>query len=94
MVNRDSVPKELAGMLKVLGDTTRLMVFNALMQGIQCNCDLGERLGLPQNLVSHHLKVLRRAGLVRAERDPLDARWVYYSLDAEALAEWRTRQAT
>lgn len=85
---RDSI--ELAGWLKVLSDPTRLMIFDALMQGVQCNCDLGERLGLSMNLVSHHLKVLRRAGLLQAERDPLDARWVYYSVDAEALEKLRT----
>ena len=82
-------PTELAGWLKVLGDPTRLAIFDALMQGVQCNCDLGEQLGLPMNLISHHLKVLREAGLVRSERDSLDARWVYYSVDESALEELR-----
>jgi len=76
--------------LKVLSDSTRLAIFDALMQGVQCNCDLGERLGLPMNLISHHLKVLRQAGLVQVERDQLDSRWVYYSVDARALEELRT----
>lgn len=83
-------PTELAGLLKVLSDPTRLKVFDTLMQGVQCNCDLGERLGLPINLISHHLKVLREAGLVQSERDPLDARWVYYSVDESALENLRT----
>ncbi len=39
------------------------------------------------NLISHHLKVLRQAGLVDAERDPFDARWVYYSINRQALEE-------
>ncbi len=78
---------ELAGLLKVLSDPTRLAIFNALMQGVQCNCDLGERLGLPMNLISHHLKVLRQAGLVNMERDEFDARWVYYSVNRQALEE-------
>ena len=40
-------------------------------------CEFEELLGWPQNLISHHLGVLRRAGLVAARRD---AQWVYYSL--------------
>ncbi len=84
----------LAGSLKVLGDPTRLTIFDALMQGVQCNCNLGQQLGLPMNLISHHLRELRQAGLVRAERDPLDARWVYYSVDAGALEELRTAIVT
>lgn len=83
-------PTELARSLKVLSDPTRLAIFDALMQGVQCNCDLGERLGLPMNLISHHLKVLRQAGLVQVERDQLDSRWVYYSVDARVLEELRT----
>ena len=83
-------PTELARSLKVLSDPTRLAIFDALMQGVQCNCDLGERLSLPMNLISHHLKVLRQAGLVQVERDQLDSRWVYYSVDARVLEELRT----
>lgn len=83
-------PTELAGLLKVLSDPTRLKIFDTLTQGVQCNCHLGERLGLPMNLISHHLKVLREAGLVRSERDPLDARWVYYSVDEDALEALRS----
>jgi ArsR family transcriptional regulator len=81
---------DLARLLKVLSDPTRLRIFNTLMEGVQCNCELGEALGLPMNLISHHLRVLREAGLVRSERDGLDARWVYYSVDENALQELRT----
>jgi ArsR family transcriptional regulator len=80
---------ELVAVLKALSDPTRLVILDLLMQGVQCNCYLGDRLGLPMNLISHHLKVLRQAGLVKAERDPLDARWIYYSLDQEKLAGLR-----
>ena len=37
------------------------------------------------NLISHHLRVLREAGLVVVERDTLDARWMYYSINRQAL---------
>jgi ArsR family transcriptional regulator len=83
----------LADTLKVLGDPTRLAIFDVLMQGVQCNCEIGDRLQLPMNLISHHLKVLRAAGLVNAERDPVDARWVYYSIDKRVLAQLREQLA-
>ncbi len=81
--------RELADTLKVLSDPNRLMIFDLLMQGVQCNCEIGENLRLPMNLISHHLKVLRQAGLVDAERDPVDGRWVYYSINRRALARLR-----
>jgi len=80
---------EVAELLKVLGDPTRLLVLERLMEGVQCNCQIGDDLGLPTNLISHHLRVLRQAGLVEAERDPLDRRWVYYSVNRQALASLR-----
>ena len=81
--------RELADTLKVLSDSNRLMIFDLLMQGVQCNCEIGGNLKLPMNLISHHLKVLRDAGLVDAERDAVDARWVYYSINQRALAKLR-----
>jgi len=77
----------LADDLKVLADPTRLAILDLLMEGVQCNCYLGDRLGLTMNLISHHLKVLREAGLVNVERDPLDARWMYYSVNQEKVVE-------
>ena len=67
------------------------MIFDLLMQGVQCNCEIGGNLKLAMNLISHHLKVLRDAGLVDVERDPVDARWVYYSINPRALAKLRTQ---
>jgi ArsR family transcriptional regulator len=80
---------DLANTLKILSDPTRLGIFDLLMQGVQCNCEIGDRLKLPMNLISHHLKVLRDAGLVDAERDPVDARWVYFSINKPALNQLR-----
>lgn len=77
----------LANRLKVLAEPKRLLILNLLMEGVQCNCELGEALTMPANLISHHLRILRQAGLVEVERDALDARWVYYSINRKALAE-------
>ncbi|RME74855.1 MAG: ArsR family transcriptional regulator [Chloroflexi bacterium] len=79
--------EKLQTWLKVVSDPKRLRIINLLMEGVQCNCELGERLQMPRNLISHHLGVLRQAGLVEVERDMLDARWVYYSINRAALDE-------
>jgi ArsR family transcriptional regulator len=77
--------KSLAGQLKALAEPKRLRILHMLMEGVQCNCELGDALDMAPNLISHHLRVLREAGLVDVERDPYDGRWVYYSLNEEAL---------
>lgn len=77
----------LADRLKVLAEPQRLLILHTLMEGVQCNCELGGALRLPPNLVSHHLRVLREVGLVDVARDALDARWVYYSVNRQALDE-------
>jgi len=74
---------ELCGILRVLADENRLRILMVLTQQETCVCDIMARLELPQPLASHHLGVLKRAGLVR---DRQDAQWVYYSLDPERLA--------
>jgi ArsR family transcriptional regulator len=79
----------LIGVLRALADPNRLRIFDFLMQGDSCNCELNERLALPPNLLSHHLRVLRKAGLVKSRRDTLDGRWIYYAVDREAVARWR-----
>ena len=75
----------LAERLRVLAEPKRLLILNLLMEGVQCNCELGGALDLAPNLISHHLRILREAGLVDVERDPVDARWVYYSVNRRAL---------
>ncbi|HEX7976726.1 MAG TPA: metalloregulator ArsR/SmtB family transcription factor [Anaerolineales bacterium] len=79
----------LAERLKVLAEPRRLLILHFLMEGVQCNCELGDALQIAPNLISHHLKVLREAGLVFVERDALDARWIYYSVNRAALDELR-----
>lgn len=71
---------ELANWLKVIAEPNRLMLLEKIIEGVQCNCELGGTLQLAPNLISHHLSVLREAGLIEAERDPTDGRWVYYSI--------------
>lgn len=81
----------LADRLKALADPARLAIIEFLRapqadccsrgDGV-CACDLEGVLELSQPTVSHHMKVLVAAGLVRAEKR---GRWVYYELDAAAF---------
>jgi len=80
--------EELSTLFKVLAEPKRLCILDLIMRGVQCNCDIGEALGLAPNLISHHLSVLRDAGLVEVERDAIDARWVYYSVNRAALERY------
>ena len=78
---------KLAQQLKALANSKRLQMFHLLMEGVHCNCELGEALAMPPNLISHHMGILRDMGLVDVERDAVDARWVYFSINETALAE-------
>jgi ArsR family transcriptional regulator len=69
--------------LKVLADTTRLAVLEILMEGPKHVGELNAVLGVEQSLLSHHLKVLRQEGFVKAARD---GKAVLYTLTP---AVWR-----
>lgn len=89
-MDRDEQLAPLASMLKLLADPTRLRIFDLLMQGVQCNCELSSALEMRPNLISHHLRALRTAGLVDVEQDQSDARWLYYLVNQSVLGEFRT----
>lgn len=80
----------LISALKALADPTRLEIVQVLSQvcGETCVCNLTARFDIPQNLLSHHLKVLREAGLVQARKR---GRWVDYRLDAAGMARLHAR---
>ena len=58
-----------ATLLKTLGDDTRLRVVRQLMDGPKHVNEINKRMALDQSLLSHHLKILRSAGIVTSERD-------------------------
>jgi DNA-binding transcriptional ArsR family regulator len=76
----------LPQLLKVLADPTRLRIVGHLAQRELCVCDLETLLGISQSMTSHHVGVLRRAGLLLQRREDRDARWVYYRLNPETTA--------
>lgn len=71
-------------LLKVLAEPLRWRIVELLAGEELCVCHLVEDLDVPQPLVSHHLRVLRRAKLVETERFRY---WTYYRLRPEALDE-------
>ncbi len=77
--------RDLSNWLKVLCEPNRLLLLEQIIQGVQCNCELGKTLDMAPNLVSHHLKVLQEAGIIKAERNPLDSRWIVYTINEDSL---------
>ena len=74
---------QLVQTLKTLSDPTRLRVLSLIQSGELNVTALCQRLQLPQPTVSHHLGLLREAGLVRARRS---GKQVYYSLNTETVS--------
>lgn len=78
---------EMAKKLKALADPVRLRLFSAIASHAgseACVCDISGGIDVSQPTVSHHLKVLRDAGLLTSERR---ASWVYYAVVPAALGE-------
>jgi ArsR family transcriptional regulator len=75
--------QEAAGWFRALGDETRLKIVECVMEREQCVCDLTDLLSSKQSLLSFHLKTLKDAGILNDRRD---GRWVYYSLNPDAVA--------
>lgn len=75
--------QEAASWFRALGDETRLKIVACVMESEQCVCDLTDLLSTKQSLLSFHLKTLKDAGILNDRRD---GRWVYYSLNPDALA--------
>ena len=72
----------LAEQFKILGDFTRVRILAALAANEHCVCDLTALLDLSQSAVSHQLRILRTARLVRCRRE---GRMAFYSLDDEHI---------
>ena len=77
---------DVAATAALLGDPVRAGILALLGSGPHCVCEMAAAMGERQNNVSNHLAKLRRAGLVRASRHMVDARWVYYERDETACA--------
>jgi DNA-binding transcriptional ArsR family regulator len=82
---KGSMPEEetlydLAELFKVFGDTTRIKILCALFEAEMCVCDIAALLCMNQSAISHQLRVLKQARLVKYRKE---GKVVYYSLDDE-----------
>ena len=71
-----------ADFLRVIAEDNRLKILCLLKNGEKCVCEIWQFLNLPQNLTSHHLKVLKNFGLLNSRKDGLK---IYYSLSEKNL---------
>jgi ArsR family transcriptional regulator len=92
-VVRTAEAERLTGDLATLAHPIRLQLLDVLLrnEGRVCVCDLEAAVPVKQPTVSHHLRLLREAGLVTSERDGL---WAYYRVRRDALAALRERIAS
>ena len=86
-VQRSLPPEEqllrLAELFKVFGDGTRIRILYVLLEAEVCVCDLATLLGMQQSAVSHQLRILKQARLIKARRD---GKTVFYSLADDHVA--------
>jgi ArsR family transcriptional regulator len=84
---RTAVSKGLEKAVRVfhaLSDETRIRILERLREGEHCVCDLTDAFHTGQSRLSFHLRVLKDAGLVI---DRPEGRWIYYSMNHEAIQE-------
>ena len=86
----DAETQQLSDDMQLLGHPIRLRILDILTrnEGQVCVCDLEAELPVKQPTVSHHLRLLREAGVIDCERHGL---WAYYFVRREALAARRAR---
>ena len=75
---------ELAELFKLFGDGTRVKILHLLKQNEMCVCDIADELGMNKSAVSHQLKSLKMANLIKSRRDGQN---IYYSLSDAHVEE-------
>ncbi|MGI6684524.1 MAG: ArsR/SmtB family transcription factor [Bacillota bacterium] len=86
---KESLPEEeilfdLAELFKIFGDSTRIKIICALFSSEMCVCDIAALLEMNQSAISHQLRILKQARLVKYRRD---GKVVYYSLDDDHVKQ-------
>ena len=74
---------DLSDLFKVFGDTTRMRILYSLFESELCVCAIAELLGMTQSAVSHQLRVLKQAHLVKSRRD---GKTIFYALADDHVA--------
>lgn len=81
---QDEMLYDLAELFKVFGDTTRVKILYALFANEMCVCDIADLLGMTHSAISHQLRVLKQARLVKFRKE---GKTVYYSLDDSHISQ-------
>ncbi|TQQ85058.1 ArsR family transcriptional regulator [Peptacetobacter hominis] len=79
----DEMLGDLADLFRVFGDSTRVKILFALFSNEMCVCDIAELLGMTHSAISHQLRVLKSARLVKSRKE---GKMVFYSLDDEHIS--------
>ena len=81
---KDEIIYDIAELFKVFGDSTRIKIITALMEHELCVCDIANIVNTTQSAISHQLRVLKQAKLVKYRKE---GKVVYYSLDDEHVSQ-------
>jgi|SRR5690554_496880 DNA-binding transcriptional ArsR family regulator len=81
---QEEILYDLAELFKVFGDSTRIRILWALDEEEMCVCDIAYLLNMTQSAISHQLRVLKQAKLVKNRRE---GKIVFYSLDDEHIRQ-------
>ena len=81
-MQEEEVLYELGDFFKILGDSTRIKILNALFYSEMCVCDIASLLEMTQSAISHQLRVLKQGRLVKHRKE---GKVVYYSLDDDHI---------
>jgi len=76
--------KKTSELFRVLGNDIRFNIITSLISGEKCVCEIFKEFNLAQNLVSHHLAILRDSGFVTDRRE---GRCIYYTLNKEVFSK-------
>ncbi len=78
---------DCSALLKAASDEHRLTILCMLNQGERCVCEILPNLRIPQNLASHHLKILKNAELIKSRKS---GQRVYYTVDPTNMKKLRS----
>ncbi|MDR0747482.1 MAG: metalloregulator ArsR/SmtB family transcription factor [Helicobacteraceae bacterium] len=82
LMPKDEILFDLAELFKVFGDSTRAKILCALFRSRMCVCDIAALLGMTKSAISHQLRVLKQAKLVKYKKE---GKVVYYSLEDDHI---------
>lgn len=83
-IPEDGFIYDLAELFKVFADSTRMKIIYALLEEELCVCDLANIVGTTQSAISHQLRILKQAKLVKFRKD---GKVVFYSLDDDHISQ-------